>query len=276
MTEPAAASAEPTEKRMRLRYAGTCRLCGIDIAAQTVAVYERETKTVRCVRCPTKAVAGESAREDQRTVAGAAARREHERRKAADEARIRERWGRFGRVAVAFSDERQSTAAWQRGAIGEEILGARLDGLVGENLAVLHDRRIPGSTANIDHIVITPAGVWVIDAKRYKARRPELRIEGGILRPRVEKLVVGGRDSSKLIDGVLKQIDVVRAILGDGVPISGALCFVEADWPLVGGAFRARDVHVLWPKRLAKLLVEGGSGGVDVNRVCDELAHRLR
>jgi hypothetical protein len=261
---------------MRLRYAGVCRRCGIDLAAQMVAIYERETKTVRCASCPTKAAGGESATEDQRTLAGASARREHERRKAADEARTREKWGRLGGVAVALSDERQSTAAWQRGAVGEEILGARLDGIVGENLAVLHDRRIPGSTANIDHIVITPAGVWVVDAKRYKGRRPELRIEGGILRPRVEKLVVGGRDSTKLIDGVLKQIDVVRGILGGGVPISGALCFVEADWPLVGGAFRTRDVHILWPNRLAKLLVERSAGGVDVKRVCDELAQRLR
>ena len=36
------------------------------------------------------------------------------------------------------------------------------------SIAVLHDRRIPGSKANIDHIAITAAGIWVIDAKRYK------------------------------------------------------------------------------------------------------------
>ncbi len=31
---------------------------------------------------------------------------------------------------------------------------------------------------------------------------------------------------------------------------------VEAEWPLVGGAFTTRGVHALWPKRLAKLLAE--------------------
>ena len=55
----------------------------------------------------------------------------------------------------------------------------------------------------------TPGGIWVIEAKRYKGR-PGLKIEGGILRPRVEKLLVGRRDSTKLVDGVLKQVDVVR------------------------------------------------------------------
>jgi len=34
-------------------------------------------------------------------------------------------------------------------------------------LWILHDRRIPGSRANIDHIVVAPSGVWIIDAKRY-------------------------------------------------------------------------------------------------------------
>ncbi|MFT3872009.1 MAG: hypothetical protein QM714_05075 [Nocardioides sp.] len=51
--------------------------------------------------------------------------------------------------------------------------------------------------------------MWVIDAKRYKGK-PELRIEGGILRPRVEKVLVGRRNCTKLVDGVLKQVDLVR------------------------------------------------------------------
>ena len=134
-----------------------------------------------------------------------------------------------------MSDEKQSTKAWATGAVGEERLGARLDSLVSESIAVLHDRRIPGSKANIDHIAVTAAGIWVIDAKRYKGR-PELKIEGGILRPRVEKVLVGRRDCTKLVDGVLKQIELVQEVVGD-VPVTGALCFVEADWPLIGGAF---------------------------------------
>ncbi|WP_231369898.1 nuclease-related domain-containing protein [Arthrobacter sp. 135MFCol5.1] len=134
--------------------------------------------------------------------------------------------------------------------------------MAADGLAVLHDRRIPGSKANIDHIAITPSGIWLIDAKRYKGR-PELRIEGGILRPRVEKLLVGRRDRTALVDGVLRQLDVVRDLVGD-VPVTGALCFIEADWPLIGGAFSTRGVHVVWPKRLAKELTEQSAGDLDV------------
>ena len=108
--------------------------------------------------------------------AGASARREYERRRAKDEARLRADWGRLGGVAVALAGERQSTKAWSTGAAGEERLGRLLDVLRSEGCRTLHDRRVPGTRANIDHVVVSPGGVWVIDAKRYKGR-PELRIE---------------------------------------------------------------------------------------------------
>ena len=276
MTESVEVPTETTVKLMKLRYAGTCRLCSAGLAAQVLAVYERDTKTVRCVSCPIEGATVHAACEVYGTVAGASARRKYERTKAVNEARIREKWGPLGGIAIALSEEPQSTAAWKVGAIGEEILGRQLDAIVGEKVAVLHDRQIPGSTANIDHLVITPAGVWVVDAKRYKGRRPQLRVEGGIFRARVEKLVVGGRDRTKLVDGVRKQIEVVRDLLEVEVPVFGALCFVDADWPLFGGAFTIDGTHVLWPKRLEKLLLEGSPMSVDVAVVRDKLAHALR
>lgn len=261
----------PPDKRMKLRYAGACRLCERKLPAKADAIYERSTKTVRCVECPTAppvdvlAIEAETPGEpepDDGSAAGASARREYERRKAKDEERLRGKWGTLGGIAVALSDEKQSTKAWEVGAVGEERLGARLDSLTSDDIAVLHDRQIPGSKANIDHIAITCAGIWVIDAKRYKGR-PELKIEGGIIRPRSEKVLVGRRDCTKLVDGVLKQVGLVRDLVGD-LPVTGALCFVEADWPLIGGAFANHGVQVLWPKRLAKLLDETEDGPVDV------------
>jgi hypothetical protein len=35
---------------------------------------------------------------------------------------------------------------------------------------VLHDLAVPGSQANIDHLVIGPGGVFVIDSKQYRGR----------------------------------------------------------------------------------------------------------
>ncbi|MGH8826407.1 MAG: hypothetical protein ACRDVZ_02180, partial [Jiangellaceae bacterium] len=88
-------------------------------------------------------------------------------------------------------------------------------------------------------------------------------IQGGLLWPRVEKVLVGRRDCTQLVDGMLKQVELVRDLVDD-VPVTGVLCFVEADWPLIGGPFTTREVHVLWPRRLAKILADGRDGHVEV------------
>ena len=141
--------------------------------------------------------------------------------------------------------------------MGEEKLGGGLDGLRSGTIRLLHDRQMPRSRANIDRLAVTPTGVYVIDAKKYR-RRPHLKIDGGLFRPRVERLLVGSCDCTKLVDGVIKQVDVVRRVLEPGVPVHGVLCFVEGDWPLLGGNFTLREVHALWPKKLyPKLQAEG-------------------
>jgi Nuclease-related domain len=61
-------------------------------------------------------------------------------------------------------------AAWQRGAAGERRTARLLDPLERHGWAVLHDLAIPGSRANLDHLVIGPGGVFVIDSKQYRGR----------------------------------------------------------------------------------------------------------
>ena len=129
-----------------------------------------------------------------------------------------------------------------------------------EGVHALHDRRIPKTKANIDHIAVAPSGIFVIDAKRYKGR-PRLQVDGGLFRPRTERMFVGSRDCTKLVTGVQWQVELVRtALSGHGVtaPILGKLCFVDADWPLIGGAFTIGGVEALWPKALRKQLAQPG------------------
>lgn len=258
-------------KRMRLRYAGRCAACELHLSAGSPAKYDPDTKHVYCVEHDPDdeaAAAAEDSAADEHpepqpeTVIeagdpGASARREHDRRRQRREETIRTKHPKVGGLILALTDDPQTTKAWATGAAGEERLGARLNELSTDTLRVLHDRRIPGSRANIDHLAITPTGVWVVDAKKYKGR-PELRIEGGILRPRREKVVVGGRDQTKLVAGMHKQVDVVAGVVGPDVPVHGVLCFVEADWPLVGGAFTTQGVQLLWPKKLYPKLQEPG------------------
>jgi hypothetical protein len=65
--------------------------------------------------------------------------------------------------------------AWRRGAAGERRTARRLDPLERHGWAVLHDLALPGSRANLDHLVIGPGGVFVIDSKQYRGR---LQLDG--------------------------------------------------------------------------------------------------
>lgn len=206
--------------------------------------------------------------------AGSSARREYERRRAKDESRIRESWGRLGGLVVALSGERQSTRAWSTGAVGEERVGAVLDALRSDRLAVLRDRRVPGTRANIDHIVVCAGGVWVIDTKRYKGR-PERRVGGGLVRPRVELLYVGGRNKTSLVEGVKWQVEKVQNAL-PGLTVRGVLCFVDAEWGLFSGPFAIDGVEVMWPKKLVTRLGVDVEGTVEVAAVAARLAIAFR
>lgn len=80
---------------------------------------------------------------------------------------------RWQRIRQRFQDAQAWRAGktaelrrWRRGAQGEELTGALLEQL-GERYTVLHDLAVPGSKANVDHVVIGPGGVFVIDSKMY-------------------------------------------------------------------------------------------------------------
>lgn len=77
------------------------------------------------------------------------------------------------------ADASPEADCWERGAAGEELTAQLLAPLADVGWVVLHDRRVPGSSANIDHLAIGPGRVFVIDTKAW---RGEVRLlgDGGI------------------------------------------------------------------------------------------------
>jgi hypothetical protein len=68
----------------------------------------------------------------------------------------------------------------------------------------------------------------VIDAKKY-AGIVEHRDVAGWLRSDL-RVYVGGRDSTKIADGMGWQLAAVRtALTGAAVPVHGAVCFIESE-----------------------------------------------
>jgi hypothetical protein len=61
----------------------------------------------------------------------------------------------------------EQARTWQRGAQGERRTARLLDRLTRDGFVVFHDLAVPGSPANVDHLVIGPSGVFVIDSKQW-------------------------------------------------------------------------------------------------------------
>jgi len=172
-----------------------------------------------------------------------------------------------GRIPGAGRDG----AAWAKGAEGEVAVGRVLGSIPG--VLVLHDRAVPGSPANIDHVAVAPSGVYVIDAKHY-AGTPRLRVvEHGV---RIETLRIGGTDRSDLVASARRQLGIVAEAVGDAaVPVRAVLCFVGAEWDGPHG-FLVDGVGVLSPEALGLLLASPGPLTVErVTAVHARLGARL-
>jgi hypothetical protein len=61
----------------------------------------------------------------------------------------------------------EQARTWRRGAHGERRTARLLDRLTGDGYVVFHDLAVPDSPANLDHLVIGPSGVFVIDSKQW-------------------------------------------------------------------------------------------------------------
>jgi len=276
---------DQTRRLIRLRYPGTCTQCGRPIARDAKAWWDSSARAVTCTECQPSAPAAADVAIVRPPLdagaAGASAHAKFERLHGRREQRIERRWGRLAGVVKFLTDDPQSTRAWAQGSAGERLLAEHLARAIGNRAVLLHDRRVPGARGNIDHLAVAPSGVWVIDAKHYTGK-VEHRDVGGWFRIDM-RLYVGGRDRTKLVDGLGWQLDAVRRALTTLVPRTAAevqlnpvLCFVDAEWPLFAKPFTHNGVRVSGPRSLAEDIAEVGPlSRMDVGLVAAHLASEL-
>jgi hypothetical protein len=164
-----------------------------------------------------------------------------------------------------------SITAWQIGAAGEIRTARMLETLEADGFRVLHDRKIPGArSANIDHIVIGPPGIYVVETKSYK----------GPLQIRGNEIFVAGRRKNGWVDEVNREAAAVRTALAEevaarGWPITGIICVHRADLPWFQS--EVQGVRIVSGKDLVKRLRKADQvlSPADIERIADMAAARL-
>jgi hypothetical protein len=171
--------------------------------------------------------------------------------------------------------DRDAAASWGKGSEGESWLAGYIAREVGDRVLALHDRLIPGTRSNIDHIFVSSTGVWVVDTKAYKGK--VARRETGPLWQRENELYIGRRNRTSLANGVRRQVDAVNAAIRPdqslhGTDIHAALCLVESEWALLDFPFQVGNVWVMYPGALKKRLRKRGQVSRDS---IERIARRL-
>ena len=258
-------------KKLALRRSDKCAaVCGLQLPTGVEAWWDSQGRKVFCVSCYEITLGADSPLEAAENAnsslseaspmidtghAGKSALDEYQRRHDRREARIEAKYGRFTGVVKILTDDPQSTLAWRRGSIGEQKLAKAFAENLGERAILLNDRKVPKSHANIDHIAISPSGLWVIDAKNYSGL-VEQRDVGGFSTSDI-RLFVDGRVRTKLAEALEWQVKFVRASLDDNdIDVCGALCFTDAQWGWLAKPFSVRGVCVSGPNALSRRISE--------------------
>jgi hypothetical protein len=140
---------------------------------------------------------------------------------------------------------RRADNSWAKGAAGEVATARLLAPLARRGYAVLHDRAIPGSRANLDHLVIGTAGVAYVDTKAWRSKKSKLKVEGGTLR-------YGRYDQSEALRKVVWEAEQAARALG--VEVRPFVAVHGAKVPGPRGRLEVQGVTIVSAKKLPGLL----------------------
>lgn len=149
-------------------------------------------------------------------------------------------------ILLAWGDRRLGN--FLKGAKGEEWVAHEL-AFLGSDFAVFNGLRLVGGKQNFDHIIVGPAGVFVVETKNWK----------GAVEFRDGKLYADGKEPSR---PPLKQVKAATAELveflddsGRGeIPVHSVLCFLGTRLP--EEVMNVNGVVVCTGQRLVNVLQE--------------------
>jgi len=137
------------------------------------------------------------------------------------------------------------------GRDGEKIVGQHLEELREKGYSVLHD--IVGKDFNVDHVVISPNGIFAIETKTLSkpaSRNANVVFDGS-------SLLVDGHEKNKYLTQVKSEANWLRTLLkestGKAFPVKPVIVF--PGWYIQSvGPEAHRDTWVLHPKALLSFI----------------------
>jgi hypothetical protein len=150
-------------------------------------------------------------------------------------------------------------ARWDLGAAAEEATAGMLQALHRQGWHMLHDRALPGSRANLDHVLVSPCGtaLVVLDTKRWHAQRSTCLVRG--------RVHCGTEDRHGQVEAVARYAVRVAQEVGLDARSVWPLLVVHGS-PVTGGRLEARasawqgPVWVLNPGWLVPTLAAAPAG----------------
>ncbi|MDQ0680629.1 hypothetical protein QFZ30_004011 [Arthrobacter pascens] len=111
---------------------------------------------------------------------------------------------RVARLKRRLDQAERDTKPWDSAAVGEREVADRLSQLIPHGWYLLHDVHWPGRPkANLDHVLVGPGGVVVVDAKNWTG---EVRVSSGVLWQ-------GRYSRTQSVEGALAQCAAVTSVL---------------------------------------------------------------
>lgn len=150
---------------------------------------------------------------------------------------------------VYASKTTSSVAAWRHLGASERKTERQLQGMARSGYRALHARAIPGSDAQIDHLVIGPTGVYAVDSENWDKRMP-LRAMSH------RKLFLGPFNQKDRLDEARWEADqaheLISSALGTDIDVRPSLAVYGPTVPW--NVLTIRDVDVYTGGRLRKYL----------------------
>jgi hypothetical protein len=112
-------------------------------------------------------------------------------------------------LSIPLIDRWSGSESWLKGWFGELVVAHVLANLP-ETYTVLHDVTVNGKKWNIDHIVVGPSGVWLIETKNWSGR----------IGQRGKRLTLDGYDKAdKVRNAVTNAINLREYLHGNGISV---------------------------------------------------------